>query len=88
MKANFKADKTIKIDYEIDLPYYCKSKLSYYKIIDEKVAIKVEYWDERHYTIAMINAETAFNCSEKPCDKEEYDLAFQQVSTFINRINE
>ena len=47
MKANFKADKTIKIDYEIDLPYYCKSRLSFYKIVDEKTAIKVEYWDER-----------------------------------------
>lgn len=83
MKANFKAEKTIKIDYEIDLPYYCKSQISYYKIIDEKQAVKVEYWDANHYSVSIINAETAFNNSDKPCDKTEFELAFQQVSSFI-----
>lgn len=88
MKANFKAEKKINIDYEVDLPYYCKSITSYYKIIDQNTAIQVEYWDAMYYKIGIVSASHAFNCSEKPSTKEDFELAFQQISTFINRINE
>lgn len=88
MKTTFKAEKTINIDYEIELPYYCKNSINYYKIIDDNVAIKVEIWSPKHYSISMLSSDVAFNSSEKPCDKEEFDLAFQQVSSYINRINE
>lgn len=83
MKANFKAEKKIMVDYEIDLPYYCKSITSYYKIIDQNTAIKVEYWDAQYYCVAIISATSAFNNSDKPCAKEDFDLAFQQVNSYI-----
>jgi hypothetical protein len=84
MIANFKKETKVEIDYKIELPYFCKSITSYYKIIDEQTAIKVEYWDAQYYSIAVVSASIALNCGDQQCNSEDFYLALQQVNSYIN----
>lgn len=84
MKFTYKIKTEIDKSYELELPYYCKSSTSYYKIIDENTAIKVEYWNSQYYCISVISPEIAVRFSDNTCDQSEFELAFQQVYSYIN----
>lgn len=88
MKITLTVEEKVQRSYDLQLPYYCKSSTSYYKIIDDKLAIKVEYWDKQYYTLAVVTAEYALRFSDKPCDAEEFNLAFQQVDSYINHLTD
>jgi len=86
MKITLKIKEEVERSYDIPLPYYCKSSTSYYKIIDEQLAIKVEYWSKQFYTLSIVTAEYAVRFSDTPCQAEEFNLAFQQVDSYINHL--
>lgn len=84
MKATFKVKLETEIDYHLQLPYFCKSKTSYYKVIDQQTAIKVEYWHAEYYSVSVISPTTALKCADENCNSEDFYLALQQVVSYIN----
>ena len=86
MKLTVTVKSEVETNYDIMLPHYCKSKTSYYKIIDENTAIKVEYWNAQYYGISVISPEFALKFSDNNCNSDEFYTAFEQVSKYINHI--
>ena len=84
MKLTVTVKSEVETNYDIMLPHYCKSKTSYYKIIDEKTAIKVGYWHAQYYDLAIVSPDSALKFSEEPCNSDEFYTVFEQVSMYIN----
>jgi len=83
MEIEVTKSKTVKV--KIELPYYCKTSVAYYKVIDNETCLQAA---DRTFNpeIQIAHAGLAFALDYTECTREEFESAFKEVSMKLTEI--
>ena len=74
-----KISETVTREVEVELPAYMKSNCHFYNVYSEEKCIQVCTL-EGYISISIIPSEIAFSSRNIPCQRENFDKAFDEIS--------
>ena len=87
MKMTVEHSKKTTEVVEIELPYFSKSEVAFYKVVDEKTAVRVsEMMGDNWIGVEIQPPSLAFGDSVLPCTEEDFNDAYKRIMNRVNNI--
>ena len=73
-------------EIDIQLPYYSKTNVHFFKVIDERSSICIHDGSDSFGIEKRFHTASCFDLDNMPSNKEEFDEAFLRVSEKLSKI--